>query len=52
MTNFNPTTAIAAVIIGLAVPTFTLAAGQPVAIDLSGNTVGAEPTSLIPVVGI
>src|SRR6516164_6793789 len=52
MTNFNLTTAIAAVIIGLAVPTFTLAAGQPVAIDLSGNTVGAEPTSLIPVVGI
>jgi hypothetical protein len=50
MTSTSLTTVITALMIAL--PTFTLAAGQPIPVDLSGATVGAEPTSLIPVVGI
>src|ERR1700731_1825984 len=52
MTNTNLTMVIAVLMAGLALPAFTLAAGQPVSVDLTGETVGAEPTSLIPVVGI
>jgi hypothetical protein len=52
MTNTSLTTAMTAAMIGLALPAFTLAAGQPISVDLSGETAGAEPTSLIPVVGI
>ena len=52
MTTPNLITAITAMAIGLAVPTVTLAAGQATSINLSGETVGAEPTSVIPVVGI
>jgi hypothetical protein len=52
MTNNNLTMVIAVLVAGLALPAFTLAAGQPVSVDLTGETVGAEPTSLIPVVGI
>jgi hypothetical protein len=52
MTNTSLTTAVTALTIGLALPAFTLAAGQPISVDLSGETIGAEPTSLIPVVGI
>jgi hypothetical protein len=43
---------IAVLMAGLALPAFTLAAEQPVSVDLTGETVGAKPTSLIPVVGI
>jgi hypothetical protein len=50
MTSTSLTTVITALMIAL--PTSTLAAGQPISFDLSGATVGAEPTSLIPVVGI
>jgi hypothetical protein len=50
MTSTSLTTVITALMIAL--PTSTLAAGQPIPVDLSGATVGAEPTSLIPVVGI
>jgi hypothetical protein len=50
MTSTSLTTVITALMIAL--PTSTSAAGQPIAVDLSGATVGAEPTSLIPVVGI
>jgi hypothetical protein len=50
MTSTSLTTVITALMIAL--PTSTLAAGQPISVDLSGATVGAEPTSLIPVVGI
>ena len=52
MTTPNLTTTITVMTIGLAVPTVTLAAGQATSINLSGETVGAEPTSVIPVVGI
>ena len=52
MTNTNLTMVIAVLVAGLALPAFKLAAGQPVSVDLTGETVGAEPTSLIPVVGI
>jgi hypothetical protein len=52
MTNTKLTTVIAVLVAGLALSAFTLAAGQPVSVDLTGETVGAEPTSLIPVVGI
>src|SRR4029077_11564151 len=52
MTNTNLTMMIAVLVAGLALPAFTLAAGQPVSVDLTGETVGAEPTSLIPMVGI
>ena len=52
MTNTNLTMVIAVLVAGLALPAFTLAAEQPVSVDLTGETVGAEPTSLIPVVGI
>jgi hypothetical protein len=52
MTNTNLTMVIAVLMAGLALPAFTLAAEQPVSVDLTGETVGAEPTSLIPVVGI
>jgi hypothetical protein len=52
MTDTNLTIAITALAIGLAAPACARAAGQPISIDLSGQTVGAEPTSLIPVVGI
>jgi hypothetical protein len=52
MTDTNLTIAITALAIWLAAPTCALAASQPISIDLSGQTVSAEPTSLIPVVGI
>ena len=52
MTNTNLTMMIAVLVAGLALPAFSLAARQPVSVDLTGETVGAEPTSLIPVVGI
>jgi len=51
MTNTSLTTAIAALAITVGTSTFALAAGQSSTIDLSGETVGAEPTSLVPVVG-
>jgi len=38
--------------LGLLAPGSTLAAGLPMAVDLSGETAGAEPKSLVPVVGI
>jgi hypothetical protein len=38
--------------LGLAALTLPGLAGQPATIDLSGETVGAEPKSLVPVVGI
>src|SRR5947209_19613140 len=38
--------------LGLLAPGSTLAAGPPTTVDLSGETAGAEPKSLVPVVGI
>jgi hypothetical protein len=52
MTKTSLTTVIAALTLGLAPPTLTLAAGPSTTIDLSGESAGAEPTALIPVVGI
>jgi hypothetical protein len=46
MNNVSSTAAIAAIMLGLAVPMLALAVGQPISVDLSGDTVGAEPTAI------
>jgi hypothetical protein len=43
---------IAVLAFGLLAPGWTLAAGPPTTVDLSRETTGAEPKSLVPVVGI
>jgi len=52
MTNGTLTTMFAALALSIAPPAFILAAGPSTTIDLTGETAGAEPTALIPVVGI
>ena len=52
MTDTKLPTMFAILAVSLALPTFILAAGQSSTIDLSGETAGAEPAALIPVVGI
>jgi hypothetical protein len=52
MTITKRSAMITVLALGLLAPGPTLAAGLPTTVDLSGETAGAEPKSLVPVVGI
>jgi hypothetical protein len=52
MTIHRRSAMIAVVAFGLLAPAATLAAGPATKVDLSGDTAGAEPKSLVPVVGV
>jgi hypothetical protein len=52
MTRTQSITAFTVAVIGLAIVVRPLWAAQPVAIDFAAETTGAEPKSLVPVVGI